>query len=144
MRAVGNMDDSGWRWEEDLDPVAYVTSANLKRRHLTGALGHGLHALGAQGEAIEHRGFETLRTGGGDILRVGGDQLRGVALDGLRDGEERGGLKPSGPRFEAAPRQVTLLQRKRAKVGGDLGKSTGWIHRRALKERGVVMIPGSG
>jgi 2,4-dienoyl-CoA reductase (NADPH2) len=60
-----------------------------------------------------------------------------------REGEERGGLRPSGPRFEAAPRQVTLLQRKRAKVGGDLGKSTGWIHRRTLKERGVVMIPGA-
>jgi 2,4-dienoyl-CoA reductase (NADPH2) len=32
-----------------------------------------------------------------------------------------------------------LLQRKQSKVGDALGKTTGWIHRTALKARGVGM-----
>ncbi len=37
---------------------------------------------------------------------------------------------------------MTLLQRKHSKVGGGLGKTTGWIHRAELKKRGVEMVPG--
>jgi 2,4-dienoyl-CoA reductase (NADPH2) len=50
---------------------------------------------------------------------------------------EGGGLKPAHP--QAAARQVHLLQRKASKVGDQLGKTTGWIHRTALKARGVAM-----
>ncbi|MDH6697783.1 NADPH-dependent 2,4-dienoyl-CoA reductase/sulfur reductase-like enzyme [Streptomyces sp. MAA16] len=35
-----------------------------------------------------------------------------------------------------------LLQRKPTKVGGGLGRTTGWIHRAELKHRGVTMVPG--
>ena len=42
----------------------------------------------------------------------------------------------------ASPRQVYLLQRKAGKPGAGLGKTTGWIHRTALKHRGVVMRNG--
>jgi 2,4-dienoyl-CoA reductase (NADPH2) len=52
----------------------------------------------------------------------------------------RGGLvKP-----EVAPpaRQVTLLQRKATSIGKGLGKTTGWIHRAALKKKKVEMIAG--
>jgi 2,4-dienoyl-CoA reductase (NADPH2) len=42
---------------------------------------------------------------------------------------------------EAAPRQVYLLQRKQSKVGEQLGRTTGWIHRTALKARQVAMVP---
>jgi 2,4-dienoyl-CoA reductase (NADPH2) len=35
------------------------------------------------------------------------------------------------------PRKVYLLQRKTSKVGDGLGKTTGWIHRTSLKNRGV-------
>jgi 2,4-dienoyl-CoA reductase (NADPH2) len=42
----------------------------------------------------------------------------------------------------APARQVTLLQRKAEKPGKRLGKTTGWIHRAALKMKGVKMIPG--
>ena len=52
----------------------------------------------------------------------------------------RGGLK--APHDEAAPRQVYLLQRKSAKVGDGLAKTTGWIRRTLLKKRGVAMISG--
>jgi 2,4-dienoyl-CoA reductase (NADPH2) len=52
----------------------------------------------------------------------------------------RGGLKPA---HEPMPRrQVWLLQRKEAKVGAGLAKTTGWIRRTLLKRRGVVMIAG--
>ena len=39
-----------------------------------------------------------------------------------------------------AARQVTLLQRKPGKLGGNLGKTTGWIHRAALKMKNVEML----
>ncbi|SDJ64267.1 2,4-dienoyl-CoA reductase [Ferrimonas sediminum] len=43
--------------------------------------------------------------------------------------------------FESA-RQITLLQRKTTKPGKGLGKTTGWIHRTVLKDRGVTMMSG--
>ena len=43
---------------------------------------------------------------------------------------------------EAAERQVYLMQRKTSKVGKNLGKTTGWIHRATLQKKGVQMIPG--
>ena len=39
-----------------------------------------------------------------------------------------------------AARQVTLLQRKAGKLGAGLGKTTGWIHRAALKMKNVQMV----
>ncbi len=39
-------------------------------------------------------------------------------------------------------RTVYLLQRKTTKIGKGLGKTTGWIHRAALKMSGVAMIAG--
>jgi 2,4-dienoyl-CoA reductase (NADPH2) len=41
-----------------------------------------------------------------------------------------------------AERKIFLLQRKTSKVGGGLGKTTGWIHRASLKKKGVEMIAG--
>ncbi len=52
----------------------------------------------------------------------------------------RGGLKT--PVAEVAQRQVWLLQRKAAKVGDGLAKTTGWIRRTLLKKRGVQMLSG--
>ena len=51
-----------------------------------------------------------------------------------------GGL--TEPQSEPSPRQVFLLQRKTSKVGAGLGKSTGWIHRTVLKNKGVKMLKG--
>jgi 2,4-dienoyl-CoA reductase (NADPH2) len=48
-----------------------------------------------------------------------------------------GGLAPE--RAVSSRRRVYLLQRKPGKLGATLGKTTGWIHRTALKSRGVVM-----
>ena len=55
-------------------------------------------------------------------------------------GSARGGLQPA--RIGQVPRKIYLLQRKASKVGDGLGKTTGWIHRTGLKNRGVEMIPG--
>ncbi|MEV7544322.1 NADPH-dependent 2,4-dienoyl-CoA reductase [Streptomyces sp. NPDC089915] len=52
-----------------------------------------------------------------------------------------GGL--TAPERPAAPRRVTLLQRKTTKVGAGLGTTTGWIHRAELKHRGVVSVAGA-
>ncbi len=52
----------------------------------------------------------------------------------------RGGLRPPIP--EATRRRVWLLQRKGAKVGDGLAKTTGWIRRTLLKKRGVQMLSG--
>ena len=53
---------------------------------------------------------------------------------------ERGGIRPA--QIEPSQRKVFLLQRKASKVGEGLGKSTGWIHRTALKNRQVEMMSG--
>jgi 2,4-dienoyl-CoA reductase (NADPH2) len=53
-----------------------------------------------------------------------------------------GGLSPAPLKVAPATRQVTLLQRKAGKPGAGLGKTTGWIHRAALKNKGVQMRGG--
>jgi 2,4-dienoyl-CoA reductase (NADPH2) len=52
----------------------------------------------------------------------------------------RGGLQPA--HIPPSPRKLFLLQRKTSKVGDGLGKTTGWIHRTSLKNRGVEMVNG--
>lgn len=56
--------------------------------------------------------------------------------------DARSGLVPEGPRPDAAEREVVLLQRKAERPGKRLGKTTGWIHRAALKMKGVEMRSG--
>ncbi|MBJ92908.1 MAG: NADPH-dependent 2,4-dienoyl-CoA reductase [Rickettsiales bacterium] len=50
----------------------------------------------------------------------------------------RGGLKKA--QRPAPARQVTLCQRRVGKLGANLGKTTGWIHRTSLKHRKVKML----
>ncbi|MDR6675987.1 NADPH-dependent 2,4-dienoyl-CoA reductase [Pseudomonas oryzihabitans] len=52
----------------------------------------------------------------------------------------RGGLAPAAP--QPVERQVWLLQRKPGKPGKGLGKTTGWIHRARLQQRGVQAFGG--
>jgi 2,4-dienoyl-CoA reductase (NADPH2) len=78
-----------------------------------------------------------------ELLTHGGDE----SIDAFRDEwgidatyGARGGLKK--PQDTAPPREVYLLQRKTAKVGEGLAKTTGWIRRTLLKKRGVKMLAG--
>ncbi len=54
----------------------------------------------------------------------------------------RGGVEGVKAEVEPSPREVFLLQRKTSKVGKNLGKTTGWIHRSSLINKQVKMIPG--
>jgi 2,4-dienoyl-CoA reductase (NADPH2) len=54
-----------------------------------------------------------------------------------------GGLGLAAAGHSSAPaRAVTLLQRKPGKLGAELGKTTGWIHRAQLKMKEVAMRSG--
>ena len=54
--------------------------------------------------------------------------------------KNRGAIKPkvSLP----SPRKIYLLQRSVTKMGKDLGKTTGWIHRQSLANKGIEMLTG--
>ena len=53
----------------------------------------------------------------------------------------RAGIEGVEPQVSPSPREVYLLQRKSSKVGAGLGKTTGWIHRTGLANKGVKMVP---
>ncbi len=62
---------------------------------------------------------------------------------GVRDpAVARGGVAGVQPDVAPPARQIYLLQRKASKPGAGLGKTTGWIHRAALKMNGVEMLAG--
>ncbi|MFQ6396877.1 FAD-dependent oxidoreductase [Nocardia sp. KC 131] len=46
------------------------------------------------------------------------------------------------PKSAPAAREVVLLQRKSTPFGKDLGKTSGWVHRAALKAKGVEHVGG--
>ena len=56
--------------------------------------------------------------------------------------EHPGSLTGKGKPQHPADRELFLLQRKAGKVGADLGKTTGWIHRTELHRHGVKMMNG--
>lgn len=45
-------------------------------------------------------------------------------------------------RSEKSFRKIYLLQRKTTKLGKNLGKTTGWIHRQSLADKGIIMLRG--
>lgn len=57
-----------------------------------------------------------------------------------KDYNNRGAL--TAPEHPPCDKEIFLLQRKATKVGKGLGKTTGWIHRTTLVQKGVKMIPG--
>jgi 2,4-dienoyl-CoA reductase (NADPH2) len=58
------------------------------------------------------------------------------------DMKSRGGVNGVEAHLETPPREIFLLQRKASKIGKNLGKTTGWIHRTSLKNRQVRMVSG--
>ncbi len=54
----------------------------------------------------------------------------------------RGGVSGIEPQCQPVDREITLLQRSRNKMGANLGKTTGWIHRSWLKKNAVKMLVG--
>lgn len=56
--------------------------------------------------------------------------------------QARGGVEGVQGDVTPSPRQIFLLQRKSSKVGKGLGKTSGWVHRLGLEQRGITMLPG--
>jgi len=56
--------------------------------------------------------------------------------------QARGGVEGIAPAHQVSEREIYLLQRKTSKPGAGLGKTTGWIHRAELTQRGVRMLSG--
>jgi 2,4-dienoyl-CoA reductase (NADPH2) len=54
---------------------------------------------------------------------------------------ENGALLASS-NHEKTKKEIYLLQRKTSKVGGGLGKTSGWVHRATLQKNGVNMMAG--
>ena len=76
-----------------------------------------------------------------DHAAPGPDLAAWMAEWGVVDPEvARGGVTTPRPPLPA--REVHLLQRKSTKPGAGLAKTTGWIHRAALKARKVEMLSG--
>ncbi len=54
--------------------------------------------------------------------------------------QSNGALQPANPPTPA--RQVYLLQRSKGKLGKSLNKTTGWVHKAAIKQAGVIQMAG--
>ena len=54
--------------------------------------------------------------------------------------EARGGIAGVQPSFPSAKREIFMFKRSKGKFGGNLGKTTGWIHRANLKKQNVKFI----
>ena len=52
----------------------------------------------------------------------------------------RSGIEGVKPELEPAAREVFMFKRSKGKFGGNLGKTTGWIHRSTLKKKNVQFI----
>ena len=57
-----------------------------------------------------------------------------------KDIEARGGIAGVQPSFPSATREIFMFKRSKGKFGGNLGKTTGWIHRANLKKQNVQFI----
>ena len=52
----------------------------------------------------------------------------------------RSGIEGVEPNFEPSAREIFMFKRSKGKFGGNLGKTTGWIHRSNLKKKNVQFI----
>jgi 2,4-dienoyl-CoA reductase (NADPH2) len=54
--------------------------------------------------------------------------------------KSRSGIEGVQPDFHPSPREIFMFKRSKGKFGGNLGKTTGWIHRSTLKKKKVQFI----
>ncbi|KDN16612.1 NADPH-dependent 2,4-dienoyl-CoA reductase [Amycolatopsis rifamycinica] len=98
-------------------------------------VGERVAVIGAGGIGVDVSEFLTHR--GSPALNLDA----WLAEWGVTDPEQAaGGL--GTPRPEPSPRQVFLLQRKKSGIGAGLGKTSGWVHRAALKAKRAEQLPG--
>ncbi len=117
-----------------IDDPKVVTYLDVLRDHVP--VGDRVAIMGAGGIGFDVAEYLTQAGPSGAV-----DPARFYREWGIdADHATRGGVV--APEVEPPARSVVLLQRKTSKVGGGLGKTTGWIHRIELKKRGVQMVPG--
>lgn len=109
--------------------VSYVDVLNGSTR-----VGNTVAAIGAGGIGFDTAIYLTHEHGEDDAAAY----YREWGID--TEYAQAGGLTADAGAPLDSLRQVYLLQRKGGKVGAGLGKTTGWIHRTALKRRGVDML----
>ena len=139
------------------DDVVVATGVIARDPHIPGAAEHR-----ASGRVMSYADLLLRRhAAGGRVAVVGAGGIgfdvaeflvtgtHSTALDldawqrewGVADpGQVRSGL--AAPQVDPPARKVYLLQRKAAPLGKGLGKTTGWIHRKALQMKRVEMIGG--
>ena len=100
-------------------------------------IGPSAAIIGAGGIGFDVADFLTAPQGMGESASIE-EYLEEWGID--TEGVARGGLR--APEKVESPRTIYLCQRKTGKLGANLGKTTGWIHRTTLKNRGVVFLPG--
>jgi 2,4-dienoyl-CoA reductase (NADPH2) len=137
-------------WKGGFDEVVLATGIAPRRpdpRHRSPKVLGYLDVLrdkqaGGQARGDDRRGRHRLRRRGVPDPRGPSPSLdAGEVLRGMGHRPATPSRRPAAGRTcETAPREVYLLQRKASKVGDGLGKTTGWIHRTALKNRGVEML----
>lgn len=54
--------------------------------------------------------------------------------------QSRAGIEGMKPEYHPSPREIFMFKRSAGKFGGNLGKTTGWIHRSTLKKKKVQFI----
>ncbi|WP_103354955.1 NADPH-dependent 2,4-dienoyl-CoA reductase [Amycolatopsis sp. CA-128772] len=99
------------------------------------AVGERVAVIGAGGIGVDVSEFLT------HTASPALDRAAWMAEWGVTDPEQAaGGL--GTPKPEPSPRQVYLLQRKKSGIGSGLGKTSGWVHRAALKAKKVEQLTG--
>jgi 2,4-dienoyl-CoA reductase (NADPH2) len=78
----------------------------------------------------------------GDFFGKWGVDQTHTHRGGVLAGEESKNAGKVAQSHVLSDREIFLLQRKKSKLGKNLGKTTGWIHRTELKMYGVHMIAG--
>ncbi len=114
----------------DHEKVISYLDAILERK----PVGNKVAIIGAGGIGFDVAEFLTHQGKSSSLDKAAFLKEWGVNLD------VRGGVEGVTPELPDSPREVFLCQRKASKVGKNLGKTTGWVHRTTLKNKGVKML----
>ena len=99
-------------------------------------VGHKVAIIGAGGIGFDVAEFLT-HEGESNTLNIQA-YLKEWGID--PNNNVRGGIEGITAQPHPAAREVFLMQRSEGKLGGKLGKTTGWIHRATLKNKNVKML----
>ncbi len=116
-----------------IDHPSVVTYQQVLRDHVP--VGQRVAIIGAGGIGVDVADYLTVPPDEGSVAAF-------YAQWGVDSSyAARGGLVPPHPR--RGERLVHLVQRRSSPVGAGLGRTTGWIHRAVLAQRGVRTVRGA-